>query len=235
MADTGGAARPAEQDNEVLVQEVALLAAKLRQLENEAEVLRETNHSLLRERDASEVAAESQLRLLSAMEESLEQARAQHTSEREYLSGIFRELEAQLALARAEREELQSRSERELRAATRRQHELEEEIARLTLEHDRARSEDDVRRRGMRQAFERQLAATRLQFEEAQADKGMLRRLERDMAELREISASMLQMDARVTFDGFLPDGDRAFHCRGTTGQAISRGGRGLASTSSVA
>jgi hypothetical protein len=193
--------------NEALLQEKTLLDAKSRQLEEEAEMLRETNQSLL---------------------ESLEDARAQHTSEREYLSSIFCELEAQLVLARAEREELQSRSEHELRAATRRQRELEEKVARLTYERDQAQLDGETKCKGMRQVFGR---AIRLQHVEAQADKRMLCRLERDMAELKEISASMLERDPRVKYDSFSPDGDRASRCCDTTGHGAFRRGRRLASS----
>jgi hypothetical protein len=207
------------------MQEVASLDSKLRQLEKEAEVLREVNQSLLRERDAAGLAAKAQRRMLLAMEESLEQARAEHTSEREYLSGIFRELEAQLALARTEREELQSRSESECCAAARRHRKLEEEVARLKSEGHRVRAEGQVRCRGMSQAFERQLAALRLHHEEALADKGLLRQLERDMAELREIGACMLEREPRAAFDG-----DSTSHCGGITGHGVARRGRGLAS-----
>eukprot|EP00967_Tisochrysis_lutea_P143719 scaffold267341_cov30-Tisochrysis_lutea.AAC.3 len=178
-------------DNEVLMEEVANLDAKMRQLQEEAELLRGTNHSLQRERAAVDEAAQSQAKLLVAMEESLEQARAQHGSERELLSGIFHELEAQLALARSEREELQLRSESERCEASRRQRELEEDLSRVTQERDRMQSMMEAERISLSRELEQKLAAVRLQHEDAREDKGFLRRLERDMAELKEISASM--------------------------------------------
>ena len=52
-----------------------------------------------------------------------------HRFEQEFLNTVFRELEEQLAIARAEREETQSRAERERRASLKRARELEEVIS----------------------------------------------------------------------------------------------------------
>ena len=90
------------------------------------------------------------------MEEQLKTARAereelarQHAADKDFLSGIFRELEAQLAIARAEREELATRGERERKAAQKRMRELEESLHAERVAKEQAREPGSAWLRGV--------------------------------------------------------------------------------------
>ena len=83
--------------------------------------------TLLEEAQSSATSSEISTQLLASVKEHAAQGRAardeqekQHGVEREFLLSIFRELEAQITLARTEREELLSRVDRERRSASKR-------------------------------------------------------------------------------------------------------------------
>ena len=88
-------------DNEVLMKEVAHLDEQVRQMTVEREEHDRASQRLHEDQQAAENASSMASRLVASMEEQLRLARSereemtrQHASDKEFLSGIFRELEA---------------------------------------------------------------------------------------------------------------------------------------------
>ena len=128
--------------------------------------------TLLEEAQSSATSSEISTQLLASVKEHAAQGRAardeqekQHGVEREFLLSIFRELEAQITLARTEREELLPRVDRERRSASKRHkarvrlhlaftspsptttplaQEMEESLSRAVAERDAMRTRCDV-------------------------------------------------------------------------------------------
>jgi chromosome segregation ATPase len=186
-------------DNEVLMKEVAELDAQLRQAVEEREAAVSANTQLLQEQQEQESTSQVSERMMKSMEAQTEMVRAereelarQHAADREFLNGIFSELEAQLALARTEREELHTRSERERRGAAKRIKELEDALAAATTGKDAVRAACDREKEVLAKQFEQRVAGLRLEKEQAKLDKALLRRLEKELSELKALSTSVL-------------------------------------------
>ena len=186
------------------MKEVAELDAQLRQTVEEREAAMSAQATLQTQQVEQESTSEISERLLRSMEaqcamvkaERDEQSR-QHRADKEFLNGIFTELEAQLTLARSEREELQSRGDRERRAATKRIRELEEHLAAALADKERQREACDREKQMMAKNFEQRVAGLRLDHDQAKLDKTILRRLEAELKELKELSTSVLGPLAR--------------------------------------
>ena len=186
-------------DNEVLMREVAELDAQLRQAVEERDAALRDKAKLIAEIDGPESTTSISKRMAGSMEAQLEMVRTdredmakQHAADRDFLNGIFTELEAQLALARTEREELHTRAERERRGAAKRIKELEEAVASANEQKERLRDACDREKEVLAKQFEQRVAGLRLEKEQAKLDKALLRRLEADLGELKELSTSVL-------------------------------------------
>ena len=97
------------KDNEALVAEVTQLDAQLRKALEEKAALEEENRHLLQEHVDAQMSIETAHKLVSNVEEQeargkqeREEQTQTHKMEHEFLSSIFKELEAQIALARTE-------------------------------------------------------------------------------------------------------------------------------------
>eukprot|EP00327_Prymnesium_parvum_P039222 CAMPEP_0195654390 /NCGR_PEP_ID=MMETSP0815-20121206/33893_1 /TAXON_ID=97485 /ORGANISM="Prymnesium parvum, Strain Texoma1" /LENGTH=243 /DNA_ID=CAMNT_0040798595 /DNA_START=1 /DNA_END=729 /DNA_ORIENTATION=+ len=202
-------------DNDVLMQEVAHLDEQLRQSHMDNETLERSTEQLRLDQRASEQASSIAERLVASMEQELklirserEETARQHASDKEFLTGIFRELEAQLSLTRSEREELNTRVERERRAAQKRIRELEEllhaervrraaqkrirELEELShaerVSKEQMRLQCDAEKQALHKQFEQRIAGLRLEKEQAKLDKATLKRLEKELGELKALS-----------------------------------------------
>lgn len=121
-----------------------------------------------------------------------EELARQHAADRDFLNGMFTELEAQLALARTEREELRKRAERERGVAAKRMRELEEALSAAQFSKDKLREQCDREKEVLAKQFEQRVAGLRLEKEQAKLDKALMRRLETDLTELKQLSSSVL-------------------------------------------
>lgn len=177
------------------MKEVAELDSQLRQAIEEREAAVAANQSLLHEQQEQESTSSIGERLQRAMDAQTEMVRSereelarQHAADREFLNGVFRELEAQLAFARTEREEVQTRAERERRGASKRIKELEDSLALAIATKDRIRADADREKEQMAKQFEQRVAGLRLEKEQGKLDKALMRRLEKELAELKALS-----------------------------------------------
>ncbi|KAL1521825.1 hypothetical protein AB1Y20_021476 [Prymnesium parvum] len=191
-------------DNDVLMQEVAHLDEQLRQSHMDNETLERSTEQLRLDQRASEQASSIAERLVASMEQELklirserEETARQHASDKEFLTGIFRELEAQLSLTRSEREELNTRVERERRAAQKRIRELEELSHAERVSKEQMRLQCDAEKQALHKQFEQRIAGLRLEKEQAKLDKATLKRLEKELGELKALSTSVLGPLAR--------------------------------------
>ena len=132
------------------MKEVAELDAQLRQAVEEREAAVAANQNLLHEQQEQESTTSIGERLQRAMDAQTEMVRSereelarQHAADREFLNGVFRELETQLAFARTEREEVQKTADRERRGAAKRIKELEDALALSIATKDRTREQCD--------------------------------------------------------------------------------------------
>ena len=123
--------------------------------------------------------------------ESEETAR-QYAQDKELLNGLFRELELQLKLARTEREDAVSRADRERRVSTKRIRELEEQLATAHATKDRERDACNREKEQLAKQFEQRVSGLRLEKEQAKLDKALMRRLEKEITELKALSTSVL-------------------------------------------
>ena len=181
------------------MREVADLDAQLRRATEQREDAIAENATLVQERQDHESTSDVVERLRSSMEAQVAMVRAerdaqakQHAADKEFLNGIFTQLEAQLALARTEREETHARAERERRAASKRAKELEESAAEARSAKERMREQCEREKEVLSKQFEQRVAGLRLEKESSRIDKGVLRRLEKELAELKMLSASVL-------------------------------------------
>ena len=157
-------------DNEVLMKEVAELDAQLRQVMQERDAAIESNASLTQLQNEQESTSDIANRLLQSMETQVAFVRAereetdrQHAADKEHLRHIFAQLEAHLALAREERNELQARADRERRAASKRIKELEERIREVEEIKDRTREACEREKEVLSRKYERRVAGLRLE------------------------------------------------------------------------
>ena len=181
------------------MKEVAELDAQLRQAVEEREAAVSANAQLLSEQQESESTSSVTMRLTKAMEAQVDLVRTEreelaraHAADREFLNGVFSELEAQLALARTEKEELHTRAERERRGAAKRIKELEEALTASTVSKEQLRDRCDREKEVLAKQFEQRVAGLRLEKEQAKLDKALLRRLEKELSELKALSTSVL-------------------------------------------
>ena len=177
------------------MKEVAELDAQLRQAVEEREAAVAANQNLLHEQQEQESTTSIGERLQRAMDAQTEMVRSereelarQHAADREFLNGVFRELETQLAFARTEREEVQKTADRERRGAAKRIKELEDALALSIATKDRTREQCDREKEQMAKQFEQRVAGLRLEKEQAKLDKALMRRLEKELAELKALS-----------------------------------------------
>ena len=124
-------------DNETLMGEIQGLQHALHRMQQEKEALEAS--AVVGQRLLDTVTEQSQLdrrereAAAAAARRDYEALMEQHEADKDFLNTVFRELEAQLAVTRAEREETQSRAERERRASQ------PVASARPCLEHSRSR------------------------------------------------------------------------------------------------
>lgn len=184
---------------QVLMKEVAELDAQLRQAIEEREAAVAANQNLLHEQQEQESTSSISERMQRAVDAQVELVRSereeltrQHAADREFLNGVFRELEGQLATARTEREELQTRADRERRGSLKKIKDLEDSLAAATLAKDRAREQCDREKEVLSKQFEQRIAGLRLEKENAKLDKALLKRLESELSELKALSTSIL-------------------------------------------
>ena len=164
------------RENEVLMGEVQALDQTLRET-------REAFSQLRHEKVALEANSTTGQRLLDTVGEqaaldrrererdrqSYEALAAQHAADKEFLNSVFGELEAQLAVARAEREETQSRAERERRASLKRARELEEAMREREREALALRAQCDAEKEALVKQFEQRVAGLRLEKDQARS------------------------------------------------------------------
>jgi hypothetical protein len=205
-------------DNEVLMKEVAELDAQLRQAIEEREAAVAANQNLLHEQQEQESTSSIGERLQRAMDAQTEMVRSereeqakQHAADREFMNGVFRELEAQLAFARTEREEMQTRAERERRGATKKIKELEDGLALAIATKDRIRADTDREKEQLSKQFEQRIAGLRLEKEQAKLDKALMRRLEKELAELKALSIAHAAQTRSGGYGGAEYGGGRSF------------------------
>ena len=204
-------------DNEVLMKEVADLDAQLRQAVEEREAAVAANAALLQEQEEQQSTSQIGAKLLKSMESQVEMVRqereenaAQHAADRDFLNNIFTELEAQLSLARTEREETHTRSERERKGAAKRIKELEEQLAQSNAQKERIREQCDREKEVLAKQFEQRVAGLRLEKEQAKLDKGLMKRLEKDLGELKALSNTILGEKTRDAYAAApMPPGPR--------------------------
>ena len=113
-------------DNETLMGEIQGLQHALHRMQQEKEALEAS--AVVGQRLLDTVTEQSQLdrrereAAAAAARRDYEALMEQHEADKDFLNTVFRELEAQLAVTRAEREETQSRAERERPRARRALH-----------------------------------------------------------------------------------------------------------------
>ena len=168
-------------------------------MEEERDEALTSNAELSADKAERESISETSSRLLQSMEANVslvrserEELKRQHETDKETLRGIFNQLEAQVAIAREERSELQSRGDRERRAAARRIRELEEALNEALHSKERMRDACEREKEGLTKQFEQRLAGLRLEKEQARLDKALLRRLEKELTELKSLSTTVL-------------------------------------------
>ena len=181
-------------DNEILMKEVESLDASLRETQQAAQ-------ELLAQKERLESEGLVGQRLLETLDQlgvsrggadparrEREEMARKHEADKEFLNTVFRELEAQLAIARSEREEAQSRADRERKASGRRVRELEEALRERDKEALALRAQCDAEKEALVKQFEQRVAGLRLEKEQARLEKQVLRRLERDVGELKALA-----------------------------------------------
>ena len=182
-------------DNEILMKEVESLDASLRETQQAAQ-------ELLAQKERLESEGLVGQRLLETLDQlgvshggadstarrEREELTRKHEADKEFLNTVFRELEAQLAIARSEREEVQSRADRERRASQKRVRELEEALRERDKEALALRAQCDAEKEALVKQFEQRVAGLRLEKEQARLEKQVLRRLERDVGELKALA-----------------------------------------------
>jgi len=190
------------------MREVAELDAQLRQTMDAKDDAQRTNAELLQEKQERESVSQVSERLLHSMNAQVEMVRAereehsrQHAADKAYLREIFTALEAQLSVVRSEREELQSRADRERRASARRIKELEDSLAVAIATKERMREECDREKEILAKHFEQRVAGMRLERDQGRVDKSLLRRLEKELAELKSLSTNLLAPSRGVSTD----------------------------------
>lgn len=178
------------------MKEVADLDGQLRQAIEEREAAVAANSALLNEQGSYESTAEVSERLLKTIEahtatvtSEREELQRQHAADREFLNGMMAQLEAQLKLARTEREELLARTDRERRGAMKKIKDLEEALQESNRSRERLREQCDKEKEQLSKAAEQRIAGLRLERENAKVDKGLMRRLEQELAELKTLSS----------------------------------------------
>jgi len=181
------------------MKEVADLDAQLRQAVEERDAAVSALKTMQEERQGAEATNELSERLVRTMEAQSaavrterEELARQHAEDREFLNGIFTELEAQLQLARTEREEANARAERERRTSSKRIRELEEALSAAHASKDRMREANEREKEVLAKQFEQRVAGLRLEKEQAKLDKSLLRRLEKELSEIRTLSEAFL-------------------------------------------
>ena len=200
------------------MKEVAELDAQLRQAIEEREAAVAANQNLLHEQQEQESTSSIGERLQRAMDAQTEMVRSereelakQHAADREFMNGVFRELEAQLAFARTEREEMQTRAERERRGATKKIKELEDGLALAIATKDRIRADTDREKEQLSKQFEQRIAGLRLEKEQAKLDKALMRRLEKELAELKALSIAHAAQTRSGGYGGAEYGGGKSF------------------------
>jgi chromosome segregation ATPase len=179
-------------DNETLMGEIQGLQHALHRMQQEKEALEAS--AVVGQRLLDTVTEQSQLdrrereAAAAAARRDYEALMEQHEADKDFLNTVFRELEAQLAVTRAEREETQSRAERERRASQKRIRELEELLRERDRETAALRTSFDEKKEQVVKQCEQRIAGLRLEKDNARMDKSVLKKLERDVGELKALA-----------------------------------------------